>query len=245
MVEEELNSNKIKACPKVISENKRMESVSVNKNPRGWNNQSTKGLRISSLNVRSLRKHIEDVKSDIQLLQSDMICLQETWLDEAESNGNQYEVDGYDCYYNSQGRGKGTAVYIKKGQFKHSKDVKKPNLQMSKFTSTNLDVIVIYRSQEESLSSVKSQLKSLIQMNKSTLVVGDFNFCYKTNNNDVSKYFIEKKFNQLVNEATHIDGSLLDHAYFRSVRGLDRIDVELFATYYSDHDTIAVLILDE
>ena len=82
-------------------------------------------------------------------------------------------------------------------------------------------------------------------MNKSTLVVGDFNFCYKTNNNEVSKYFIENKFNQLVNEATHIDGSLLDHAYFRWVRGPDRIEVELFATYYSDHDTVAVFILDE
>ena len=38
-------------------------------------------MKISSLNCRSLKKHQEDIMSDAVLLKSDIICLQETWLE--------------------------------------------------------------------------------------------------------------------------------------------------------------------
>ena len=42
--------------------------------------------------------------------------------------------------------------------------------------------------------------------------------------------------------ATHIEGALLDQAYFKRVGSGDPAHVELFSNYYSDHDTVTVLV---
>ena len=91
----------IKVCPLILKEYERMNEVSVNSNPTSWSDKTVKGIRVSSLNVRSLRKHIEDVRLDNVLQQSDIICLQETWLEE-----EILELKGYLSYFNSQDRGK-------------------------------------------------------------------------------------------------------------------------------------------
>ena len=238
---EKLNSEKIKACPKVISENKRMESVSVNKNPSPWNKASVRGTRVSSLNVRSLKKHIEDVRMDPVLLKSDMICVQETWIEE-EDDENNYQLDGFQAHFNSQGRGKGLVIYMKENTFVHVKDFRTSSLQMSKMSSKVLDVIIVYRSQEESFSSVTIQVKKLIDPNTTTLIVGDLNFCYFAKQNEFSNFLVKFKFEQLVKTATHIEGAILDHAYFKREGDGDLALVELFANYYSDHDTVTVLV---
>ena len=235
-----LKRDKIKACPKVISESKRMEEVSVNRNPTSWNNGNIKGARISSLNVRSLRKHIEDVRSDTFLLRSDVICLQETWKEKDEDE-TMYHLDGYQVHFNSQGRGKGLAIYIKKN-FKCVKDIRTVNLQISKISSETLDVIVVYRTQEEPYLSLKNHLQKLINPSKETLIVGDFNFCFKSQHNQCKEFLVVSKFEQLVQTPTHIEGALLDHAYFKRLTREDVASVELFSNYYSDHDTVTVLV---
>ena len=236
-----LNPDKIKADPKVITEARRMEEVSVNKNPTRWNSNSVKGVRISSTNVRSLRKHIEDVRKDPVLLRSDVICIEETWLEPKEDE-NVYEIEGYTTHLNSQGRGKGIAIYMKKNKFRHVMDFRSPYMQITKVTSERIDVISVYRSQEEPFLSLKNQVESLIDPNKTTLVVGDFNFCYKTSQNEYSSFMSKSKFNQLVEAATHIEGGLLDHAYFKCVGDEREATLELCSNYYSDHDTVTVFI---
>ena len=236
-----LNREKIKACPKVISENQRMEEVSVNRNPTKWNNPSIRGVRVSSINARSLRKHMEDISKDPTLLRSDLICIQETWID-TEEEQDIYNLDGYTKYLNNQGRGKGLATYIKKNKFKYVTDLKSPNMQISKVTSKNIDVISVYRSQKEAFLSLKNQVEALVDPNKTTLIVGDFNFCYKNSQNEFSKFMSKSKFNQLVEAATHIEGGLLDHAYFKCVGDEREATVELCSNYYSDHDTVTVFI---
>ena len=236
-----LNRDKIKACPKVISENKRMEEVSVNRNPTNWNNPSVQGVRVSSINARSLRKHMQDISKDPTLLRSDLICIQETWI-EPEEEQNIYNLDGYTKYLNSQGRGKGLAIYIKKNNFKYVSDFKSPNMQISKVTSENIDVISVYRSQKEAFLSLKNEVQALLDPNKTTLIVGDSNFCYKISENEFSKFMKKYKFNQLVEAATHVEGGLLDHAYLKCVGNQREATVELCSNYYSDHDTVTVFI---
>ena len=236
-----LNRDKIKSCPKVISENKRMEEVSVNKNPTTWNNPSLQGVRVSSINARSLRKHMEDISKDPSLLRSDLICIQETWID-TEEEQDIYNLDGYTKHLNSQGRGKGLAIYIKKNKFKYVTEFKSPYMQITKVTSEKMDVISVYRSQEEPFLSLNNQMEALIDPNKTTLVVGDFNFCYKTSQNEFSSFMSNYKFNQLVEAATHIEGGLLDHAYLKCVGDQRVATVELCSNYYSDHDTVTVYI---
>ena len=235
-----LKSSKIRVDPKVLSEVKRMEEVSVNRNPTIWNT-SVPGTRVSYLNVRSLRKHMEDVRQDFVFKRSDLICIEETWVEPGEDE-NVYQLEGYTTHLNSQGRGKGLAIYIKKNKFRHVMDLKSPNMQITKVTSENMDVISVYRSQEEPFLSLKNQVEALIDPNKTSLVVGDFNFCYKTSQNEFSSFMSKSKFNQLVEAATHIEGGLLDHAYLKCVGNQREATVELCSNYYSDHDTVTVFI---
>ena len=188
-----------------------------------------------------IKKHTEDVKSDIIINQSDIICLQETWLEKDIDDG-PYQIKGYKLHLNSQGRGKGMAIYMKEGKFNHTEDVSTPNLQISLMSSTEVDVISIYKSHEESFKFTLDHLKATIHPEKTTIIVGDFNFCYLTTTNIVTEHLEKYKFIQLVKEATHIEGSLLDQAYIRQLGEEEPPIIEMFSNYYSDHDTITVLI---
>ena len=235
-----LKTSKIRVDPKVLSEVKRMEEVSVNRNPSIWNS-SVPGTRVSYLNVRSLRKHMEDVRKEFIFKKSDLICIEETWIEPGEDE-NVYQLEGYTTHLNSQGRGKGLAIYIKENKFMHVMDLQSPYMQITKVTSERMDVISVYRSQEEPFLSMKNQVEYLIEPNITTLVVGDFNFCYKTSQNEFSSFMIQSKFNQLVEASTHIEGGLLDHAYLKCVGDQREATVELCSNYYSDHDTVTVFI---
>ena len=96
---------KIKVSEKVLVENARMVSVSINKNPTPWQSRIVEGTRVASLNVRSLRKHMDDVRSDFFLLKADVICLQEIWLLDGEEDQERYQLEGYRSWFNCQGRG--------------------------------------------------------------------------------------------------------------------------------------------
>ena len=49
-------------------------------------------------------------------------------------------------------------------------------------------------------------------------------------------------FNQLVQEATHIQGRHIDQAYFHDPTGKLSPIVERYSPYYSDHDGICIII---
>ena len=51
-------------------------------------------------------------------------------------------------------------------------------------------------------------LKTLIDPEKDTLVVGDVNYCAMKEENDFSKYLERARFQQLVTSPTHIKGGM-------------------------------------
>ena len=83
----------IKPWPSALEELERMNSVAIN-NP---DNQD-KRYKITSLNTCSLRKHISDIKSDYQLIASNVICLQETWLEYNEESDNIYQLNNFNIH---------------------------------------------------------------------------------------------------------------------------------------------------
>ena len=107
-----MNVDKIRVDQRVMKVAKRMWRVCLNANPDKWANAEVKSLRITSLNVWSLRKHMEDVGSDPHLLQADILCLTETWLTPEKEREERYDHEGYHQYSLSQGPGKGMIVYI-------------------------------------------------------------------------------------------------------------------------------------
>ena len=185
---QEMDPDKIRVDEKVLVEAKRMKKVSLNSNPGSWANPKMEGLRVASLNVSSLRKHIGDVKTDPHLVHADVLCLSETWLTEEEEEQHQYQLDGYNSYFLSQGRGKGLAVYVRKGlEIQDMRHHSSTHLQMLKISLDGLDIIPIYRSKEEPLFSVSRHLQNILSKTTTTLLIGDINYCFIREQNDLSR----------------------------------------------------------
>ena len=207
---EKLDPLKITVNDKVIKEARRMNRVSINQNPCDWmKNTETPKLKVCSFNTCSLRKHIEDIRTDPVLMQSDILFVEETWLEEEEEEEERYQLEGYQAHFTSPGRGKGIATYIKKG-LRSIMGIDKfgePNFQLAKVDMKKMDVIGIYRSRDEPLSQLTQHLRQFIDPEKDTLVVGDVNIC-ATKTNDLGNYFQQEGFRQLVSLPTHIGGGI-------------------------------------
>ena len=164
-------------------------------------------LKVCSFNTRSLRKHVEDIRADPVLVQSDVLFVAETWLEKDEEEQEQYQLEGYRAHFASQGHGKGLAAYIKKEVRSIITKFGEPNLQIVKFDMKKIDVIGIYRSAAEPLSQLTQHLRQFINPKKDTLIVGDVNVC-ATKNNELGNFLQKERFCQLVNLPTHICGGI-------------------------------------
>ena len=81
---------------------------------------------------------------------------------------------------------------------------------------------------------------------KPLLVIGDINFCFLTSGMNQTKHFlISKKFTQIINEPTHIEGHLLDQAYLKDCKGTLEWTVEVQSKYYTDHKGLAIMIKEK
>ena len=115
-------------------------------------------------------------------------------------------------------------------------------MQLSHFSSSILDIIVIYRSQQGQQTELNNNLKQLENTEKPQLIIGDFNFCYLNKSGNPTRSYLENmNFSQLVTRPTHIEGNLLDQAYLRDSNGMLEITAETQSKYYSDHKGIAII----
>ena len=214
----------------------------MNNNPSDWEKDDKKALKICSLNCRSLRKHYQDILSDDDILKSDIICLNETWL-ESDEITEDLKLPNYELSLNSNGRGKGIATYFKEGIFHHESDIKEDNIQISIFRSSLLDIIVIYRSQRGNYIDLNKHIERMDTEERPLLVIGDFNFCFLTSANNETKQFLARKhFTQMIDEPTHIEGHLLDQAYLKDENDTLQCTIELQSKYYTDHKGLAITI---
>ena len=243
IIVEKMVAGKIKVNEFVRAEVARMEKVSVNKNPCRWMDTAAKGLKVCSLNTRSLRKHMEDVRSDPVLLKSDILCVQETWLKNEEEKDDRYQLEGFRATFASVGHGKGLAVYVKEGvKYESMTCIPEANIQMMKITMAKLDIITVYRSDSEPEYRAAHHLSQLIDPEKDTLVVGDLNYCDKMEKKDLSRFLAREGFTQLVTVPTHIRGGVLDHAHLRRTVSKPKVEVKTFSHYYTDHDSVTCVL---
>jgi exonuclease III len=227
---------------KALEELERLDQISLNRNPSNWEKEDLRTLKVSSLNCRSLKKHFNDLISDSLLLKSDIICLQETWIEDDDISEDM-NIPNYELHLNSNGKGKGVAAYYNQRLFRPEADIKKPDMQISKFTSSSLDIILLYRSQSANFSELNQEIESLTNREKPQLVIGDFNFCYLTHTSNATRnYLLGDSFTQLIEEPTHIDGHLLDQAYLRDMDRVLDCTVEVQSKYYTDHKGLAIVI---
>ena len=83
----------------------------------------------------------------------------------------------------------------------------------------------------------------MLDHEKNTLIVGDFNICFKENySNQLIQGLLKIGFVQLIHEPTHTRGRIIDHAYFRDHTKKLKIDIDRHSPYYSDHDAFCIII---
>ena len=105
-----------------IEELERLKNISMNNNPTEWEKEDNGNFKIYSLNCRSLKKQFPDILSDEIFIKRNVICLQETWLDD-DTLRDDLEITNYKLHLNSQGKGKGIAIYFMKETLRHQIDI--------------------------------------------------------------------------------------------------------------------------
>ena len=116
-------------------------------------------------------------------------------------------------------------------------DIKREKSQMSRVITENVDVINIYRSQEEDNTGMVKELEHLIRKDTNTIICGDMNLCFLTKRgNQVTKMLEGMGFEQLVREASHLLGGHIDHVYSNLDQSKFNIDVKMHSPYYTSHD---------
>ena len=222
--------NKMISSEKAMQELERLNTVAMNQT-------HNKTRSVISCNIRSYRKHSEDLLTASTLEYADVICLQETWLDPEEE---VREVKAMKQHNNSVGRGKGVMTLFK-SNYCVVKDITKEKYQMTKLASETKEIINIYKSSDAKDEEFRDDLIELINFNKETLVMGDFNICYiNERSNLIVKALEDVRFVQHVKFPTHIEGRLIDHFYSFSPGTNRDYDVKQQAQYFTDHDLIDI-----
>ena len=142
---DKLTPSKLQPNISAKSELQSMNERSLNANPDNWNKTGIDALKIVSLNVRGLKGHIEDLRSDIKLKKADIIHLQETSIKDGELP--DLSLANYSSHFINIGQGKGIATYYHSNKFTHVEDIARETIQITKFSSEHVDSINVYRNQ--------------------------------------------------------------------------------------------------
>ena len=210
------------------------------KNAINTKTEEDQQLEIMCMNVRSLREHIRDVEHTVRNRNFSILCLQETWLYNDEIS-EEYKLENFVCDLTSQGRGKGIATYFK-NNFEVQDKVCTNECQFAIITSDKLSVINVYRSSGCNCKIFCEWLELKMDVDKPTIICGDFNIDFRESNNQISKFLKDKmKFQQIVVESTHEKGSVLDQVWINAPL-FEKVEVEQTCMRFSDHDMIKIVV---
>jgi hypothetical protein len=236
------DEKKIKCSPaaKLASEDLFQRALNNPANADSWH-QNSGQLKVSLLNIRSLKAHLEDIVKDFVIMKSDIICLTETWMLPEEQEG--FKLPGFNMYHVTGGRGKGVAVCVKEDIT--TADVKVASqsqfLQHLGIQLEDLSINVMYRSKECSKQCLEDRLETCMTSGR-LLVVGDFNHpvtssAYKSS---IGKVNHDLQLTQHVKEPTHEAGNIIDLilANFE----IPSENIFHHHPYYSDHNAICVVV---
>ena len=238
------NESKLSISSKSLNELERLEKISLNRNPTIWETETEDTVKIAILNCAGLRAHIKDIKVDSYLLQADIIHFVETSL-EAESPTNDLLIEGYTVYFNNISKGRGITSYIRKHlKIDLQDNIEDTGIQIIKFSSEEIESIVLYRSSFGNIGNLCEKLSSLFSNKKCQIITGDFNICTnKRPNNLMTSTLKANDFKLMVDEATHIEGGYIDQAYIKGEENLfHSTEVERYSPYYSDHDALCITL---
>ena len=114
-------------------------------------------------------------------------------------------------------------------------------MQVQKKTFVKLDVINVYRSHNGNKHDLVERLEKVINKEKTTVIAGDFNLCGTQEKRNVVSHYLERQgFSQVIEEATHMQGRVIDHVYVNRKDII--IELQRYSPYYSDHDALLLTL---
>ena len=223
------------------------------------------GTNLPESSMTILLQNIQGLQSKIELIQkrsnamSDVMLFNETLLRPNQSS-DKLQIDGYNLERkeraNNTGRG-GLAAFIKNEQSYECIDFPQTILEFMAFLlhevqntgGNKLLVILLYRSPSVNITDFKQHLIELLtfldQMyhNEAILICGDFNEnLLNAKNHAFHDELIQNGFTQHVQSSTTMNGTLLDAVY---TKNCNSIECQILPTYYSDHEAVKILFLNE
>lgn len=224
--------NKIKCDIPALFETQRLEQIDqvpISKKQK---------FDIFYLNIYSLNNKLDDLLNDIEPMQSDIICLVETWL----QPGTQMTWPNKQFHDASVGKGNGVCIFRPHGnEYQIVTTIAKPNYQMISMTiikDAPIQLFLLYLSQNASLDEVTESIKKAILPKFNVMCLGDFNQD-KHITNSLTRYLKEIGLTQLIQEPTHKKGNTIDHFYV-PVRWKDSMNIQARFLYYSDHISLSI-----
>ena len=189
----------------------------------GWCNSGLQqpGLKVAHLNIRSLPKHLDELRILVQENPFDVLCLNETWLNSSWRDA-ELSISGYNIIRKDrkdEQRGGGTAIYYK------SKFVARPRpdidsdgvetvwLEIIFPNKSKLLISSLYRPPNVDLKDLSPKIESLLDYssreNIETMLLGDLNCDLtakkrSTDTKDLCKLFNIYQFTQLIKSPTRI-----------------------------------------
>ena len=206
------------------------------------------------MNINSLRAHNHYAMKDFNLIKPHIMIYTETWLN-AHDNINNYTIPNYTTIRvdreNTQGGGILVHVSNKFNivSYKVYENIEIEHLclfltfKSQSFQNTTLCVTGIYNPNGPTpnfFKSISLLLQDLhhVHSNELCIICGDFNIHIENKSSETVKLLqcMEARgFTQIITEATHRFGGIIDHMYLNSIT---ETITELTSVYYSDHKMI-------
>lgn len=208
-------------------------------------------------NVRSLHLHIDDVRSDYNIIKANVNIFVETNLCSSDTD-DTYTLSGYTRHRNDYRQSNERTCYETAVDIKNhlicSRNPYRMNFNKVEMTVMVLDhlihrlhIVGIYRSKTVPISQVIDSLRylhdfTLTENEIPIVILGDFNvdlMKLSSEQKALTKYLInEKGYTQMINQYTTDYRTQIDHIYTNvphQVKAAGTLE-----SYYSDHEPIVI-----
>ena len=235
----EFDQKKIYCSAVAKAEAKRLRERAINNQMTEWDVEKEGVVRLCTINARSLRQHYKDLNMDEFIMKSDIICVQETWLEQDLEDTN----DSFQYHY-LHGRSRGIALLSRVPPL-DTASFQSENCSLLKAFYPDYDVINIYRfASSTKIQQFTGEVLPHLDQAKITVIMMDSNLDYmKSSQNSFTATLEQRGFKQLVTKPTHILGGLLDHIYFYSPSpGASCKLFKAHSVFWSDHTCLAAIL---
>ena len=218
-------------------------------------NTDETAFKICFLNTRSLHRHIEDIRKDMNYTSVDVNIFSETRLSHLDKDSD-YAITGYSLFrndncsttINTRPYG-GTAVYSKTPfapgypLCKNSHGIEITIIKV--ITYPNLTIIGVYRSPKVPVTQMCTALTQILNLyiSEYSIFIGDFNVNW-LNQKDITHlhnlFITQNNYRQLVSCYTTDNRTTIDHIYTNLPE--PEVTFHILETYFSDHKAICASI---